>query len=322
MTYGKFYSLSAGRLLPVAGGPAISPPSTGDGGGSPGGPVGDRNAMLVGAAIDDLSGAAFDAAAAAAGPWTVRRSYEDPSVGFPFTSWASCRGGVDVGKRASVWTCKPDIVKLAAGDFDAAITAFVRTIPDTHVAFLGCWHEVDGKIRQGTKDASQNTITLPLWLDAARHFYAAVHAAGKAHVYTTMIVEAWTGQHPQPGSTYAEIWPGDGLVDVWGVDGYSNTGDGASLWGPAITFAQGKDVPWGIAEIGCAGTLDTAWMSRQATYAASHGAGGAHAGAAWFCWFDTDVGGVIPTPGTDPAAQATAQTIAQTYFANYSTYLL
>ena len=45
MSYARAYLASGGRLLPLAGGPAVIPPSNGGGGT----PTGNVNAMLVGA---------------------------------------------------------------------------------------------------------------------------------------------------------------------------------------------------------------------------------------------------------------------------------
>lgn len=319
MQPGRLYTPSAGRWLPVDGGTAVIP--TGNGGGG-GGEVGDVNTMLVGAASAVSSGSDFDALDAAAGPFTARRSYEDPMVGFPWSDWSATRAGIDVGKRASVWSCKPDIVRLGQGGYDAAITALVQSIPDTHVAFLTCWHEVDSKIRKGTADAAGTVITLDLWLPAIRHFADAVHAAGKRHVYTMLALTTWSGTNPQVGTTYADIWPGDGYIDCFAVDGYSNVGSGVGLWGPAVSFARSKNIPWAAAEVGCAGSMDTAWMQAQADYCGATAAGGNHTRAAFMCWFSSTVGGVLATPGDDPAAQATSKSIAQAYYADVNAYLL
>ena len=321
MPTARLFVASGGRLLPLDGGTAVIPTEPGGGGDNPP-PVGNVNAMLVGAAGVNLSGSDFAALDAAAGPYTSRRVYEDAAIGFPFTTWAASRGGMDVGKRASVWSCKPDLAGLKSGAYDAKITAFVRTIPDTHVAFLTCWHEVDGKIRKGTTDPSGATITLAAWLPAIRRFCDAVHAAGKPHVYTSLILEAWSGQHPTAGSRYEDIWPGDGYIDVFAVDGYSNTGTGVALWGPAVTFASSKQIPWAIAEVGCAGTMDTSWMQAQADYATTHKAGGKHTKCAFFCFFSNTVGGVLATPGSDGSAQAKSKSIAQANFVDVNSYVL
>lgn len=320
MPYAKFYAASGARLLPLTGGPATIPPTPGgggdipppdDGGGTIPPPAGNRNGMLVGAATQNLSGSDFPALDASSGPFTVRRSYDSALP----ASFAASVAGIDVGVRASVWSCKPDLAQLAAGTLDSAITRFVTSIPDSHVAFLTCWHEPDGKIRK-------NEITLGQYLPAFRRFCQVVKAVNKPHVYTTQILEAWSGQTPKAGSTYADLWPGAGYVDCYGVDGYSNTGSGSSLWGPALSFATSKGIPWGIAELGCGTTMSTSWMQDQADYAATHAAGGQHTRAAYFCWFSNTVGGMVPTPGSDTAAQAKAKAISQAYYAAPSTFAL
>ncbi|WP_433229038.1 hypothetical protein [Actinomadura formosensis] len=262
-----------------------------------------RSGMLVGASSMSLSGKDFAALDAAAGPFTVRRSYEKKLP----KSWAESVAGIDVGKRASVWSCKPDLEQLADKALDKRLRGFVQSIPDSHVAFLTCWHEPDAKIRGGK-------FALEEYLPAFRRFCKIVKSVGKPRVYTAQIVEAWSGQHPNKGSTYAELWPGDGYVDVYVVDGYSNTGSGKKLWGPAVKFAASKDIPWGIAELGCVQKIDTSWMRTQAAYAAETPAGGAHDRCAFLCWFSNSVGGVVATPGTDPAARATAKKISKKYY--------
>lgn len=310
---GRLYVPSGGRWLPLAGGTTVLPPPSGGGGGDT--PIGDVNAMLIGAASANLSGSDFPGLDASAGPYTCRRSYDTT---LPATFAASV-AGIDVGQRASIWSCKPDLGQLASGALDSAIRAFVSSIPDTHVCWLTTWHEPDGKIRQGQ-------FTLADYLPAFQRWCSVVKQAatdyGKPHVYTTQIFEAWSGQHPAAGTTYADLWPGSGLVDTIGVDGYSNTGTGSALWGPAVTFATAKGVSWGIAEAGCVTTMDTAWMQAQADYAATHAAGGQHTRCAYFCWFSNTTGGVLATPGADAAAQAKSKAIAQAYYIDVNTYLL
>jgi hypothetical protein len=278
-------------------------------------PAGNVNAMLVGAAGVNLNGSDFASLDMAAGPFTVRRSYDSA---IPAT-FANSVAGIDVGVRASVWSCKPDLAQLASGALDTAITAFVASIPDTHVAWLTCWHEADGKIRK-------NQFTLTQYLPAFQRWCRVVHDAaatyGKAHVYTAQIQEAWSGQHPTAGTTYADLWPGDGLVDCFAVDGYSNTGDGSTLWGPAVTFAQSKGIAWGVAEVGCVTTMDTDWMQRQADYAEIHKAGGQHTRAAFFCWFSNTVGGVLATPGDNGPAQLKSKSIAQANYIDFNSFVL
>jgi hypothetical protein len=312
--YGRLYTPSDGRWLPVDGGPAVIAPT--DGGGGGGGGIGDVNAMLNGAASADAGGSDFAALDAVAGPYTCRRSYD--SGGLPATFAASV-AGIDVGVRASIWSCKPSLADLASGALDSATRAFVASIPDTHVCWITAWHEPDVKIRKGT-------ITLADYLPAFARWCSVVKQAAidfsKPHVYTVQVMSTWSGQHPVSGSTFADLWPGDGLVDCYAVDGYANVGSGSALWGPAVTFAKSKNIPWAVAEVGCVDTMDTAWMQTQADYAGATAAGGQHTRAAFFCWFSNSTGGVLPTPGTDPAAQAKSKAIAQTYYADVNSYML
>jgi hypothetical protein len=277
--------------------------------------------MLVGAASVNLSGSDFAALNAVAGPWTVRRSYEDASAGIP-VSWAASNAGVDVGVRASVWSGKPPVLALASGALDAQVTAFISSIPDSHVAFVTIWHEADSKVRQGATDGSGTTITVANYMAAFQRFASLVHAVGKPHVYVAQILTVWSGIAAPSGTTFVDTWPGDGYVDVFAVDGYSDVGTGAALWGPAVAFATGKGIPWGIGEAGCAGTASATWMQDQADYAAVTAGGGGRSKCAFLCWFSNGTGGVIPTPGSDPTLQAKSRDIAQTYYTDVNAYLL
>lgn len=266
--------------------------------------------MLIGAAPQSLSGSDFQALDDKAGPWTLRRSYESAAIGWSFTNWATSRGGIDVGKRASLWSCKPDLVALGNGAYDAKITAFVDSIPSDHLAILSIWHEVDGKIRSGAKDARGDVITKDRWLAAIRRFCGAVDAAQHPRVYTAVLLEAWSGMQPKPGTTYADLWPGDGYADVFGIDGYSDIGSEGQVWDPGVEFAAAHGVPWGIHELGCKGTLSPDWMARNAVYAADHG-------ASFISWFSNS-NDAVPTPGTDPAAAACSRALSLAYQADLS----
>lgn len=268
-------------------------------------------AMLVGAASQELSGSDFPALDAVAGPWTIRRSYGSQTDGIPST-FADSVAGIDVGKRASVLSLKPDLTAMVDGSLDAAVIAFVKSIPPGHRTFLTIWHEADGKIRSGK-------FTLEAWMAAFKRFCDLVHHAGGPTVYTALILEAWSGQQPEPGSTYEELWPGQDAsgcpyADVFAVDGSSDSGSEESLWGPAREFAKRVGVPWAISEIGCKLELSVDWMAGNAVYAADHA-------AAFLCWFSND-NNAVPTPGTDPAADSRSHQISLAYYTDPATYVL
>lgn len=280
---------------------------------------GVRSAILWGTCPQNLGGSDFAAKDTAYGPLTIRRSYQPAADGIPAT-WADSNAGPDVGLRASCWSGKPDLVAMANGSLDAQTLAFLRSIPKDHPAFVSIWHEGDSKIRQGT-------FTLAAYLSAFTRFcqlVKQVQAEGWDRLHTIQILTTWSGQSPQPGTTYADTWPGDGLVDVFGVDGYSHTGTGASLWGPAVAFAEAKGIPWAVPEIGYGntGSQDVAWMTDQITYLTSTPAGGPHTRAVFACWFDTTGPISVPTPGGNPAWVAAAKNASEVYFTTPAQFVL
>lgn len=322
MRYAKVYYANANRWVPLAGGAAVTPgtPGGGDDGNPGGGPVvGDRNAILWGTCPESLSGSDFAAKDAAYGPLTIRRSYQPAAAGMP-ASWAACNAGVDVGKRASCWSGKPSITAMAAGSLDAQTLTFLRSIPQSHVAFVSIWHEGDGKIKDGQFSLATYKAALKRFCQLVKQ----VQGEGWSHLYTIQILTTWSGTNPTPGTTYADTWPGDGLVDCFGVDGYSHVGSGASLWGPAVNFARSKGIPWAVPEIGYGntGTQDVSWLTDQVAYLTTTAGGGSHTRCAFACWFDTAGPISNPTPGTNSAWIAAAKAASQTYYSDYTTFVL
>lgn len=319
MRRARLYVASGRRLYPLAGGSSVPVPD-GSGGDDGGGPVvGDRSAILWGAATDNLSGSDFPADDLQFGPLTIRRSYQPAAVGMP-ASWAACNAGVDVGRRASAWSGKPTMSSVASGALDGQILTFLRSIPKTHVAFVSIWHEPDGKIKDGV-------FTLSTYKTGFARFCSLVQqvkAEGWPHLYSFQCVTTWSGTNPTPGTTYADMWPGDGLVDCYGLDGYSHVGSQASLWGPGVDFAKAKGIPWCVPEIGYGnvGTQDVSWMNDQIQYLTATPAGGAHTRCAFACWFNVPGPISVPTPGTNSAWIAAAKSASQTYFTDYSQFIL
>jgi hypothetical protein len=281
--------------------------------------AGDRSAILWGAAPGKLSGSDFPAMDRRFGPLTIRRSYQPAAAGMP-ASWAECNAGADVGKRASCWSGKPSITAMAAGSLDRQTLAFLRSVPESHVAFVGIWHEGDAKIRRGEFSPATYRAALRRFCRLVKR----VQAEGRPRLYTIQILTTWSGTSPVAGTTYADTWPGDGLVDCFGVDGYSHVGSRESLWGPAVEFARSKGVPWAVPEIGYGrtGTQDARWMRDQIAYLTTTAGGGARSKAAFACWFNT--GGPIsrPTPGDKPSWIAAARSASRAHHSDYTTFVL
>lgn len=318
----KWYVGSSRRWLPLAGGPAIVPDDPEEPGEDPGGggpPTGDRNAILWGVCPTSLSGSDFAAKDASYGPLTIRRSYQPAASGFP-ASWAASNAGIDVGKRASCWSGKPNINAMAAGSLDGQALTFLRSIPKTHLAFVSIWHEGDSKIRGGEFSLSTYKAAFKRFCQLVKQ----VQSEGWSRLYTIQILTTWSGTNPSPGTTYADTWPGDGLVDCFGVDGYSHVGSQASLWGPAVAFAKSKNIPWAVPEIGYGnvGTTDVQWMHDQIAYLTSTAAGGQHTRCAFACWFDVPGPISVPTPGSNPQWIAAARAASQAWYVDYNTFVL
>lgn len=318
MRYAQVFAASGLRLLPLQGGPGVIP-----GGGpgpdpDPGGPVGNRNAILWGACPNNLSGSDFEAMNAQFGPLTIRRSYQPAAAGMP-ASWAASNAGADVGLRASAWSGKPTMSSVASGALDGQILAFLRSIPPTHLAWVTIWHEPDGKIKDGVFTLSTYKAGFARFCQLIKQ----VQGEGWPHLYSYQCVTTWAGTNPSPGTTYADMWPGDGLVDCYGLDGYSHVGSGASLWGPGVAFARSKSIPWCVPEIGYGntGTQDVSWLNDQVTYLTSTASGG-HTKSAFACWFNTAGPISNPTPGNTSAWIAAAKTASQTHFTDYNQFVL
>lgn len=323
----RAYALRAARLVPYDGGaPRIPPdPDTGHGGGGGGG--GSGSGLLIGSATDPPNRTAFEAANLQMGPWTAHRGFS--AGGFPAGGFAATTCGWDPGRWASVWSGKPDPIAMASGGLDSTARNFLLSIPASHTAFICIWHEADVKIKQGT--APYNAAQ---YVAAWRRFYSILREvqADRPHLYGCLIFGAYSYINPRAGATLEELWPGNDavgrpLVDVIAFDGYAFTGaeTGDYMWGGGRAFAASKGVAWGIAEAGLSPGVDAAagatWMQTQADYAATHGAG-PHSSAAFLTWFNTSVGGVLPTPSHYAETRAKSAAISQQYFIPYTDFRL
>jgi hypothetical protein len=210
--------------------------------------------------------------------------------------------------------------QVASGALDTQILTFLRSIPQDHLAWVTIWHEPDAKIKAGKFSLGTYLAGFKRWCGLVQQ----VKGEGWSRLHTIQIVTTWSGTNPTPGTTYQEMWPGDGLVDCYGLDGYSHVGSGASLWGPGVEFAIGKGIPWAVPELGYGnqGSQDVAWMDTQISYLATTPAGGAHASCAFACWFDTAGPISNPTPGSNPAWISAAKAASQTFHTDPAGFVL
>jgi hypothetical protein len=296
-------------------------------------PPGGRG-MLLGASIAEGAGHDYDPSTQAlAGPWTVARRYQSGTFA---NTWAAddSGGGVDVGKRATVYSCKPDLVALANDPAERArLTAFVRSIPDSHIAFLECWHELDVKTRKGNYPFSAGGLTLAQVNAGKLAFYQAVKAAGKPHVYTCLILTTFSFNGGVTTGLPSDFWVGgdgpDRVIDVVAGDNYMTSdtvNTGAHDLAAMVTFAASHGAGSALAEVGIhegvtnMGNVAT-WMHNIADYSALHGTGG-HNTFAFITWFDSSNQTAIPVPSSDPALLTASGQISTQYLTPYSTFVL
>lgn len=280
--------------------------------------------LLIGAQVEPASLAQFQSDNATMGPWTVHRAFD--SGGFP-ASFSTSAARWDVGRWATVYSCKPNLDDLASGTLDVAAQAFLLSIPEDHPTFVTIWHEADVKIKKGSApwDASQYKAG---W----RRLFSIVRELNRPNIYTTLILGNYVFINPQSGATMEDLWPGNDesgkpYVDVLAFDGYTYEFEPPEvLWGPGVAFAKSKGVDWGIGEIGfSANVVDGAgaaeWMQQQADYCATTGTG-RHGSAAYMCWFNSTVGGVPKCPSTFPETQIKSRSISKQYYRPYKEYVL
>lgn len=290
--------------------------------------------MLLGASIPEGTGHDFDPSVQAlAGPWTAARRYQSGTFA---NTWAADDSGVavDIGKRASVYSCKPDLVALANSPAERdRLTAFVRSIPDSHVAFLECWHELDVKMRKGNFPFSAGGLTLAQVNAGKLAFYQTVKAAGKPHVYTYLCLTNFSAIGGVSKGFPSDFWVGpdgpDRVIDIvsWDIYMTSNTvNTGAHELSVPVTFANSHGAASAISEIGIhEGVTNFAnvatWMHNVADYAALHGTGG-HNTFAYLTWFESSNDTALPVPSSDPALLTAAGQISTQYLTPYSTFVL
>lgn len=314
---------------PVAGGgnqPDPPPPPTGHSG------------LLIGSSAgagSASSQAAFKASAGTAGPWTVPRVYNDSTFK---STWAADCGAWTDGRYACAWSCKPDLLLLAANTTAGAaerarLAAFVKSIPDSSVVFAEAWHELDVKKRQKKFPFSTGGLTVAQVNAGKKIFYDTVKQAGKPHLYTYLCLTDYSLKPGTTDGTPDMFWVGDTgasrIIDVvtWDVYMLSNPiPDVSAQLGPCFAWANNKGAACGFTEVGIHNEVTdygnvATWMEHFADYCAAHGAG-PHPSATMLCWFDTTNGSSLPVPSNSPTTIAASAGIAAAYQTPYGTFAL
>jgi hypothetical protein len=207
--------------------------------------------MLVGATVKAHDGRSNTADEVAfleshVGKLEIRRVF-DPGFDRDFRH----KAGLDIGRRATHYSFKPDMTALAAGSLDDDIRTFLDTIPDSHRTILTIWHEPENNFTTAGQQAE--------YREGWRRFAQLVEAENRPELSTSWVLMAYSfravsGRNPE------DWWPGDGVVDIVGIDTYNDGSlDGTAWYSPGRAFGQpaaGDKSPGSFVAGGILGFLD------------------------------------------------------------------
>jgi hypothetical protein len=211
---------------------------------------------LFGVAFFPRDDARYDEMTTMFGDLGVRRSFDDGNGVSPFLNTYQAQ---DVAHgAASAYSFKYPPAQVTAGQHDVALRSFFQGIEDNHPVYWTYWHEPDDE----------------LYVD--RIFTPSAYRAAWAHIkqianqekasrpnleaYATLIImeySMWPSNAPsRPLTGPNGMYPGDDVIDVFGVDVYNpaandgGVGDAAEKFGKVIDFAQQHGKPWAVGELG------------------------------------------------------------------------
>ncbi len=211
---------------------------------------------LFGAAFSPHDAAHYDALVTAWGGVQVSRSYDGGSGAKPFLNTYQAQ---DIARgAASAYSFKYAPSEVIAGTHDADIQSFFDGIKDGHPVFWTYWHEPDDEIFKS------KTFTATDYRDAWAHIRKIADAAKakrpKMIAYATLIIMQYSmtpavaPSRPLTGPN--GMYPGDAVIDVFGVDAYNSAADkggvvdAATQFGKVIDFAEAHGKRWAIGELG------------------------------------------------------------------------
>ncbi len=209
-----------------------------------------------GAAYNPHNDARFDQLSAAWGGMKVVRSYDGSSGVTPFLKTFQDQ---DVAHGAvSSYSFKYLPSEVLAGKHDAELRSFFQSIKDGHKTYWTYWHEPDDELYK------THTFT-PAAYRAAWAYIKKIATSVQAtrpnlQIFATLIIMQYSMTPKVAPSRPLEgpdgMYPGDAVIDVFGVDAYNSTADqgqvvdAATQFGKVIDFAQLHKKPWAIGELG------------------------------------------------------------------------
>ncbi len=223
----------------------------------------------------------------------VIRSYDGGSGVTPFLNTYQAQ---DIAAGAvSSYSFKYQPSEVIAGKHDADLKSFFAGIQDGHPVYWTYWHEPDDEIFKN------HTFTASDYRAAWAHIRSIADAVKatrpKLEIFATLIIMEYS-MSPKVAPTRPltgpdGMYPGDTVIDVFGVDVYDEAApqaisSAANQFDPVISFAKAHGKPWAIGELGsCAITGDAqgraTWMKDIISYWKSQ-----NSAPIFAAWFDLD----------------------------------
>jgi hypothetical protein len=211
---------------------------------------------LFGAAFNPHNDARHGALVSQWGGMQVVRSYDGGSGVAPFLNTFQAED-LRYG-AASSYSFKYAPSEVLAGQHDAAIRGFFQGIANNHPVYWTYWHEPDDELYK------THSFTPADYRSAWAHIKQIANQVKATQpnlkVFATLIIMQYSmtpnvaPSRPLLGAN--GMYPGDDVIDVFGVDAYNADAakggitDAATQFGKVIDFAQQHGKPWAIGELG------------------------------------------------------------------------
>lgn len=201
----------------------------------------------------------------------IRRSYQPEGTFTAGLTFDRSAAGIDVGRRASLWSFKGDTgdgftdwPKIAAGAYDDRFTGLLASVPTDHDLTVACHHERDG----GHGSSGDGNPADAVAVD--RRLYPLVQAANKGRrvpIRYAVILMGYTVTDRLP-----DQWFDPACCDVLGFDVYSPSGSPfAGKAQPLLDYAAKVGKPALVAETGTPASPGRAqWITDAISFARAH----------------------------------------------------
>lgn len=216
----------------------------------------DGAETLFGASFNPQTNAYYDELIGLFGGMGVRRSFDGGKGVDPFLKTYQAQ---DIARgAASAYSFKYTPSEVIAGQHDAALRRFFQGIKDNHPVYWTYWHEPDDELYKDKKFTPADYRAA--WKHIRRIADSVKASRPNLEIYATLIIMEYSMRpdiaKSRPLLGPNGMYPGDDVIDVFGVDVYNTNATKGEIVAPAnkyekvIRFAREHGKPWAIGEIG------------------------------------------------------------------------